>query len=135
MNNASQDGRAARKCTVLVVDDDEVVCRNTEAMLKSLGYSALTVSSGLSAIGQVTAWHPDIILTDIFMPQFDGIELISALRAGGSAVPIVAMTGGPHGAFDVLTAAKDLGATAVLHKPFSPDDLSAVLGAALQSRH
>ena len=69
------------------------------------------------------------------MPEFDGIELIHALRAGGSVIPIVAMTGDSCRGFDVLSAAKDLGATAVLHKPFSSDDLVTAIGVALRASH
>jgi CheY-like chemotaxis protein len=131
----SQMEPRAAHCTVLVVDDDVDFCRRAEAMLAALGYTPLTVSSGMSAVAQLSAWRPDVILAEIYMPQFDGIELIHAVREAGSAIPIIAMAEDTDCRFDILTAARALGANAVLHKPFSQADLGSVLGTALGPRH
>lgn len=135
MSHLAQMGSGTVHCTVLIVDDDADSCRRAEAMLAALGYTPLTVSNGISAVAQLNAWRPDVILTEIYMPQFDGIELIHAVRGAGSAIPIIAMAEDMDSRYDILNAARALGANAVLHKPFSQADLGSVLGAALGPRH
>ena len=63
---------------------------------------------------------PDLVLTDIYMPDADGFELINALRQRNLNVPVVAMSGGTRaGSYDNLSIATHLGAAAVIDKPFS----------------
>ena len=131
VNNLSSHEGGFDRCRVLVVDDDADVCRNVGAMLEGLGYLGRTVSSGRSALDEVKSARPDVILTDIYMPEFDGIELITSLRFAGSVIPIIAMIGRSSDRFDLLSAARALGAVAVLEKPFSQQDLALVIGAAL----
>jgi DNA-binding NtrC family response regulator len=73
-----------------------------------------------AAIAAVTAQRPDLVLTDIYMPDADGFELINSLRRHNVTVPVVAMSGGGRvGSYDNLSIATHLGAAAVIDKPFS----------------
>jgi len=73
-----------------------------------------------AAIAAVTERQPDVVLTDIYMPDADGFELINALREHNVSVPVVAMSGGGRvGGYDNLSVATHLGAAAVIDKPFS----------------
>lgn len=105
---------------VLVVDDDAGLRDSIRALLESMGFLVSTAANALEAIVEVGAQRPDVILTDIYMPQGDGFELISAMRSFGEAIPIVAMSGGAlqYGVDDHLGMAKRLGAEATLCKPF-----------------
>jgi CheY-like chemotaxis protein len=105
---------------VLVVDDDAGLRDSIRALLESMGFLVSTAANALEAIVEVGAQRPDVILTDIYMPQGDGYELISAMRSFGEAIPIVAMSGGAlqFGVDDHLGMAKRLGAEATLCKPF-----------------
>jgi DNA-binding NtrC family response regulator len=77
-----------------------------------------------AAIAAVSAQKPDLVLTDIYMPDADGFELINALRAHNMSVPVVAMSGGGRvGGYDNLSVATHLGAAAVIDKPFSNSSL------------
>jgi YesN/AraC family two-component response regulator len=77
-----------------------------------------------AAIAAVAEQKLDLVLTDIYMPDADGFELINALRQQNVTVPIVAMSGGGRsGSYDNLAIATHLGAAAVIDKPFSNTSL------------
>ena len=105
---------------VLVVDDDAGLRDSIRAVLESMGFLVSTAGNAREAIVEVGAQRPDVILTDIYMPEADGYELISALRSFNENIPIVAMSGGAlqYGLEDHLGMAKRLGAEATLCKPF-----------------
>ncbi len=65
--------------------------------------------------------HPALVITDIVMPDTEGIETIRELRREASTIPILAISGGSHPLY--LRAATELGATAALAKPFGADEL------------
>jgi CheY-like chemotaxis protein len=105
---------------ILVVDDDAGLRDSIRALLESLGFLVSTAANAREAIREVGAQRPDVILTDIYMPEGDGYELISAMRSFGETIPIIAMSGGAlqFGVEDHLGMAKRLGAEATLAKPF-----------------
>ena len=105
---------------VLVVDDDAGLRDSIRALLESMGFLVSTVCNAREALADIRAQRPDCILTDIYMPESDGYELIAAMRSFGEDIPIVAMSGGAlqYGITDYLGMAKRLGAEATLAKPF-----------------
>ncbi len=82
-----------------------------------MGYRVVLAGNAAAAIRAMDVECPDLVLTDIYMDGGDGYELISALRKGGSAIPVVAMSAGRAG-YDTLISALHLGADAVIDKPF-----------------
>jgi DNA-binding NtrC family response regulator len=106
---------------ILVVDDDEAICRALSVALHVRGYDVLCASDARMAEQLVDARMPDVILTDIVMDDADGLELINTiLRVRKLSVPIIAMSGFPSAyGFDSLAIAARLGASATLSKPFS----------------
>ena len=106
---------------ILVVDDDEAICRALSVALQMRGYDVLCAADARMAEQLVDARLPDLILTDIVMDEADGLELINTiLRVRKLSVPIVAMSGVASGyGFDSLAIAERLGAAATLTKPFS----------------
>jgi CheY-like chemotaxis protein len=106
--------------SVLVVDDDPDLLQSLRVLLESYDYRVTMAGNAAAAIAAVTDQPPDVVLTDIYMPDADGFELINALRQRAAAVPIIAMSGGGRvGNYDNLAIATHLGAAAVIDKPFS----------------
>jgi CheY-like chemotaxis protein len=121
---------------VLVVDDDAELRISIRALLESLGYVVSTVCNSCEAIAEIDAQRPDAILTDIYMPEGDGYELITMVREFGDDIPIVAMSGGPYhiGNNDYLAMAERLGAVASIAKPFRPAELVETIDRAIGRR-
>jgi CheY-like chemotaxis protein len=120
--------------TILIVDDDELFRTMLEAMLAKEGHQVLTASTGSEALARLESTSPDLIMTDILMPDGDGIELITALNQQQRGIPIIAMSGGRRAIsleFNLESAAL-MGVKATLPKPFTRDSLRQALADALQ---
>lgn len=117
---------------ILLVDDDVSFRPMLQAKLEWLGHEVIVAGNGNEALARYGEWPIDLVLTDLIMPDKEGIELISELRRRAPGVAIVAMSGGgrvsPHG---YLGIARHVGATQVLAKPFSSQELVGALEAAL----
>jgi two-component system response regulator YesN len=81
----------------------------------------LTARNGTEALGYLDGHAVDVVLTDIFMPEMDGIETIAALRRKFPNIRVVAMSGRPG--VDYLAVARELGVAHTLRKPFEIDEL------------
>lgn len=105
---------------ILVVDDDARVRMTARALLEAAGFQIIEADSGAAALETLTSEAVEVVLTDIFMPDTDGIELIHALRRASPDLPIVAMSGGGYdNGKDVLAVARLLGAVAIIQKPLT----------------
>ena len=118
---AKSSGSSTR---VLVVDDDAGVRNFLRMLLELEGYEVATVGNGNEAL-EVQRQNPAaIVLTDIFMPEGEGMETIVQLRTEFPQVSIIVMSGGgAHRGADYLQLARELGAVKALKKPFPPQDL------------
>lgn len=113
---------------VLIVDDDFDFASLIRLALKSCGYEVSIALNGARALAAQRANPADVVLTDIFMPEMDGIETIVALRKEFPATGIIAMTAGSRvGHVDYLRVARTLGADQCLKKPFEVDELLAAV--------
>ncbi len=119
---------------VLVVDDDDLVRATVSAMLGALSFEVVEAPSGKEALQLVSDAHFDLIVTDLFMPEFDGLELILKIREMASDTPIILMTGGgkyfpsgSEGLDDLTTSAEFFGASFVINKPFRKADLEKIV--------
>lgn len=116
------------KIKILVVDDNVSFLEMLSEFLSENGYEVLVCNNGKVALEQFTAHVPNIILTDIIMPEVDGIELLLSLRKINPNVKVIAMSGGNQGhAGAYLQMAEKLGANSVLNKPFELSTLLAEL--------
>ncbi|WP_130470941.1 response regulator [Candidatus Magnetaquicoccus inordinatus] len=120
---------------ILIIDDDQTVRQSTARFLERSGYQLYTAASGSSGL-RICDEHPiDLVITDIFMPDSDGIEVIMALRQNHPRIPLITISGGPHNngesAFFLQTAI-DLGAHHAIKKPFSHDELLVAVSALLE---
>lgn len=121
---------------VLFKEDDDLVAHTLERQLRKLGHSSERVFDVDDLLKHKTELEPDVIITDIFMPDIEGLAFIRLLkRSNLNNVPILAMSGGGRyrgGIRDVQNsfvarAAVDFGAVKFLPKPFSLLDLQAAL--------
>jgi CheY-like chemotaxis protein len=120
---------------VLLVDDHESARRLITKMLNRLDHEVITATDGNDALRLFGVHAIDLVLTDLIMPERDGLDTIRALRRDGD-VRIIAMScGGQTSPNNYLNIASHMGAVAVLWKPFSNQELSAAIETALASNH
>lgn len=118
--------------SILLVDDEPLLRQNLSKFLKVLGHDVLVAGNGREAMSVIEGSSVDLVVTDVNMPDMDGLELLNALRGRTPPLPIVVMSGG--GRFDkamLLQSAKVLGAVVILAKPFSLADLKSAVEEAL----
>jgi CheY-like chemotaxis protein len=114
---------------ILLVDDDVTVLESLFPILEQAGHRVLVAPGGKEAARAVEAARFDVILTDIFMPELDGLELIRLARIADSSVRIVAMSDyDRHSGFHILAIAQQLGADATLQKPIETAPLLDAVG-------
>jgi DNA-binding response OmpR family regulator len=106
---------------ILVIDDDAQMRRLLARILNGAGRTVHQATGGEAGLGLFHQVHPALVITDIVMPDMEGIELIRKLREDAPTIPILAISGGDHPLY--LPAATGLGATAALAKPFAGDEL------------
>jgi two-component system, chemotaxis family, chemotaxis protein CheY len=110
---------------ILVVDDEEFIRTLIKEVLDPQGHTVITASSGKEAFQLCHERSFDLLITDLEMPDMDGIELISSLRGVQKKLPILAISGAFSGRF--LRMAKALGAVKSLDKPFRMAELLAMV--------
>ncbi len=114
---------------VLIVDDERQITRVLRTSLQSSGYEVLVAQNGLEAFDRFTAANPDLIVTDLAMPEMDGLELTRAVRRV-AATPIIVLS--VRGQEAMKVAALDAGADDYVTKPFSMPELLARVRAQLR---
>jgi two-component system, OmpR family, KDP operon response regulator KdpE len=117
------------KPRILVVDDESQLTRVLRTGLKSRGYDVRAAADGLTAFETFSDWHPDLVITDLAMPNMDGLELCRRLRAI-SQVPIIILSA--KGEEKIKVEALDIGADDFITKPFGIDELLARIRASLR---
>src|SRR6202030_3229664 len=117
---------------ILVVDDEEAIREVASTMLESKGYHCTAVSNGRAAQDQVKRATPDLVLSDMIMPEMDGIKLLEWLRQYDPEVPVIMVTA----IHDISTALEAIrrGAYDYILKPFEKDQLYLGVNRALQHR-
>lgn len=109
---------------ILVVDDNTSMRDAVCEMLEEAGYEVVAASNGTHVAHIQRATPLDLIITDLFMPDTDGLEIIYQFRREYPDVKIIAMSGGgSRGLVELLSVAKKMGARRTLMKPFEWEDL------------
>jgi DNA-binding NtrC family response regulator len=120
------------KKTILVVDDDSGLLKIAELVLTDGGFNVLLTSNARDGLAILKSQKVDLVITDIIMPEIEGIELITKLKRNHPALPIMAISGGGWSRnTDFLKFARKLGAKVVLAKPFRRDALLDAVNRAL----
>lgn len=111
---------------ILIVDDVAAIRRLLRRTLTSAGYDVQEASDGQVALEIYSGQPIDLVITDLVMPEKEGLETIMELRRRDAGVRILAISGGGsggHGVDDYLKTARLLGAKRILAKPFSQEEL------------
>src|SRR5271165_186682 len=106
---------------VLVIDDDSSLRFTLEAVLSDAGLVVETCDGGTSGLAAFEARGADVVLTDLAMPDMDGMQVLERMRAADPSVPVLMLTA--HGSERVAVAAMKAGAFDYIPKPFDPDEL------------
>ena len=117
---------------VLVIDDDTSLRYTLEAVLGDAGFTVETADSGEKGLLAFEARGADVVLTDLAMPEMDGMVVLERLRAQDPSVPVLMLTA--HGSERHAVAAMKAGAADYLPKPFDPDELTLVVKRAIEVR-
>jgi CheY-like chemotaxis protein len=117
---------------ILLVDDDDLSRSTIHQMLERAGHDVISTGHGSEALKICQDRPVELVVTDLIMPDTDGLELIQELRRAAPAVRIVAISGGGRvNANEYLTVARKFGASAILAKPFSNLELREAVERAL----
>ncbi len=118
--------------TILVIDDEEMVRATLRLALEDAGHRVLEAGNGEEGLRLLEANSIDLTITDIIMPEKEGIETIIEIRRRRPEAKIIAISGGGRSqSIDFLRIAERLGAVHSLAKPFSPQMLLQLVDAAI----
>lgn len=114
--------------TILIADDDDNVRYALSKLLRKAGYDVLEARNGKEASKLLRKAMPDVLVTDIVMPEQDGMGLLNTARELNPAMPVLVMSGGGNiVGLDYLSLAQTMGANATLCKPFDNDEVLSVV--------
>ena len=109
---------------ILVIDDEPLICEMLDVLLSGEGHRVATAADGRAGISQFEEDAVDVVITDIIMPEGDGLEVIQKIRDRNPQVKIIAISGGSRlGNVDLLEMARELGAVKVFSKPLDHAEL------------
>ena len=116
---------------ILVVDDARFSRKAVMAALNDSGCEFVQASNGVEALEQVFATDPDVVVSDLLMPEMDGMELLSVLRGRGDQRPVIIVSA------DIQVTSREecerLGASGFLNKPFQASELQTRVCEALET--
>jgi DNA-binding response OmpR family regulator len=113
---------------ILVIDDDRMVRETLKIILTAAGHEVVLTEDGNKGLRAFSEFTPDLVITDILMPEKEGMETIRDLRGLRPDVPIIAISGGGRvGNMSFLRVAERFGANRTITKPFEPDHVVATI--------
>ncbi len=108
--------------TVLIIDDDIAVRKFVTDLLIARGYKVISAVNGIEGLKIIQKEKVDIVVSDLIMPEKEGIETIKEIKSSNPEIKIVAMSGSIY-KDTFLKAAKGIGAHEIVHKPFRNDEI------------
>jgi CheY-like chemotaxis protein len=118
---------------ILVIDDDSLVRDTIVRILERKGYMVLVAADGVRGLRMFHTEQPDLVITDIIMPEKEGLQTIREIRGNRPDAKIIAISGGARiGNMDFLRMAGELGASEIMPKPFDPADLVTLVSRCLE---
>lgn len=118
--------------SILVIDDEQGILETLRILLKNEGFDVTTAQGGKAGLEQLKASVPEIVLTDVRMPQITGIDILSAVRQQDPETPVILMTA--QASLQSAIQAVNQGAFYYIQKPFSNDDMVAICRRAAEHR-
>lgn len=117
---------------ILIIDDDELIRLTCKNILKKIECDVIEAENGVQGLAQFKKEHPSIVITDLLMPDKEGLETIAEIKGTDKSIKIIAISGGGStNNMSFLSIAKLMGADMVLKKPFKPDELLGAIRALL----
>jgi DNA-binding response OmpR family regulator len=113
--------------SILVVEDDSALRRLVTTVLERRNFAVAEAADGAQALDVLSTTAFDLVITDIVMPEIEGLELVRYIRARHPSAKIMAVSGGGSHLVSYTQLAKELGADEVLAKPFTPAELVVVV--------
>lgn len=111
---------------ILIIDDEENITSMLRRLFERKGYTVFTACDGLEGIRAFKNNHIDLVITDIIMPEKEGVEVIFELQRSNSNCKIIAVSGGGYlNPQDYLSTAEEIGVSATFSKPFDTQELLA----------
>ena len=123
---------ATRIPSVLVVDDEQGILESLGILLRNAGFNTYTAHGGRAGLEQLASLQPDIVLTDVRMPDVGGVEILAAARQQNGDTPVILMTA--QATLQSAMQAVNEGAFYYIQKPFRNDELLAILTRAAEHR-
>ena len=118
---------------ILIIDDEPELLAIMRAALEKDGHEVFAARNGVDGLAQIGRIPVELVITDIMMPEKDGIETIIAMRRQRPNIPVIAISGGGNvGKTHYLTMAEKFGATRILAKPFRRQQLLDAVHASLK---
>ncbi len=123
-----KDSSGTSKTKVLIVDDEPAIREVLEMILQEWGYDVRLASDGAEAKEMVESYDPDIVISDVVMPQLSGLDLLRCLKVGNPNRPVILITA--HASIDLAVESMKQGAQDFITKPMDYPKLRAILKAA-----
>jgi DNA-binding response OmpR family regulator len=121
--------------SILIVEDDLIIQKIIALTINRAGYSTSFASNGIEALEQIQKSRPDLIVSDVMMPEMDGYTLLYFLRSNPdfASIPVIFLTA--RGSGDDIVVGLDTGADDYLVKPIIPDELLASISTILARKN
>ncbi|MCW3110595.1 MAG: response regulator [Segetibacter sp.] len=110
---------------ILIAEDDSLILKTIELCLKKEGFEMICCLDGLDAMEKIQLLNPDLIIVDIMLPYFSGLEIVGKVKQNGSSTPIIVMSA--MGQQGVVDEALKLGADDYIPKPFNIKVLNSMI--------
>src|SRR4030095_9337268 len=127
-SSVRRDTPGRRKTKVLIVDDEPAIREVLEMILQEWGYDVRLAADGAEAKQLVETYDPDIVISDVVMPQLSGLDLFRCLKAGNASRPVIPVRA--HASIDLAVESIKQGAQDFITKPMDYPKLRAILKAA-----
>lgn len=121
------------RSTIVVIDDEVDICFSLKERLTIDGYHVWAALDGRKGLQLYHDHQVDLVITDVLMPENDGLEVVRTLRNLNSTIPIIVMSGGGGRDLDFLVEAEEFGATRIISKPFHLEEVVAMVHDLLDS--
>lgn len=120
---------AGERGRVLVIDDEPSVADALRVILEDEGFAVVVAANGRDGIAEARRATFGVAVTDLRLPDMDGLEVIGAIRESGLGGAVILITS--YGTPDVIARARELGAAGVIAKPFPPSEILQLITAVL----
>jgi len=117
---------------ICLIEDDKMIRETLHKILEKMGHTVATATNGRDGLSVAGSADFDVVITDIIMPEIEGIEVIRTIKKRSPEMKIIAMSGGGRvGNTDFLKIAQSLGADATVYKPVTKKDFMSALNGCL----